>query len=397
MTGSANDLAMLGQVMGGLIVVIVLIGLIAKVARRTRGQRGGSGLRIIDRIGLSREANLAVVEVSNRLLLLGVTARGVTMLATLDDDGVRGPGTGEVGDPALDHLDAVDSISDLTVTHTIRPAGRRRRSGLVELGLVVEEPVAEAMDDGLVDVVGSDRGRLADWGQPIPAEIALDEYPDLAAALRAAGRTAEPVTDDLDSQTSQDGQTSQDSPATEAPVGPEVLPPPRTRAEARARRAAADAAGSRTIPAQASEADQILAPTPARPRVPAPTPARPWIPTSAPARPRIPAPTSARAQSAVARTEPTRAESARAEPTRTMPTRTEPTRTEPTRTEPTPTGPGRTGRTPTSAKPRIPAPRPEPTPSPRNTPTVQASGSVLSPKTWRQGIDALRELTVRRG
>jgi hypothetical protein len=27
----------------------------------------------------------------------------------------------------------------------------------------------------------------------------------------------------------------------------------------------------------------------------------------------------------------------------------------------------------------------------------QASGSVLSPRTWRQGIDALREATVRRG
>jgi hypothetical protein len=44
-----------------------------------------------------------------------------------------------------------------------------------------------------------------------------------------------------------------------------------------------------------------------------------------------------------------------------------------------------------SGRSRIPLPRKP------NQPTDQASGSVLSPKTWRQGIEALRDLTVRRG
>jgi flagellar biogenesis protein FliO len=80
----SGDLAMLGRVLGGLIVVLVTIALVARVARRARGDNAGSGLRIVERIGLSREANLAVVEFSDRRLLLGVTSQGVTMLADAD-------------------------------------------------------------------------------------------------------------------------------------------------------------------------------------------------------------------------------------------------------------------------------------------------------------------------
>ncbi|GLY27001.1 flagellar biosynthetic protein FliO [Kineosporia sp. NBRC 101731] len=79
-----GDLDLLGRVVGGLIVVLVSIGLVARIARRAHGENGGSGLKIVERIGLSREANLAVIEISDRKLLLGVTAQGVTMLADID-------------------------------------------------------------------------------------------------------------------------------------------------------------------------------------------------------------------------------------------------------------------------------------------------------------------------
>ncbi|GLY13963.1 hypothetical protein Kisp01_09790 [Kineosporia sp. NBRC 101677] len=80
-----GDLDQLGRVVGGLIVVLMTIALAARLARRAGGENGTSGLRIVERIGLSREANLAVVEISDRKLLLGVTSQGVTMLADFDD------------------------------------------------------------------------------------------------------------------------------------------------------------------------------------------------------------------------------------------------------------------------------------------------------------------------
>lgn len=82
MTG---DLDQLGRVVGGLIVVLVVIALVARIARRAGGENGGSGLRIVERIGLSREANLAVIEISDRKILLGVTPQGVTMLADFQE------------------------------------------------------------------------------------------------------------------------------------------------------------------------------------------------------------------------------------------------------------------------------------------------------------------------
>jgi flagellar biogenesis protein FliO len=250
MTDSGN-LAMLGRAMGGLIVVLVLIGLVARVTRRARGHKGTTGLRVIDRVGLSREANLAVVEVANRVLLLGVTAHGVTMLADLDsatppepdeaEDGPRGP------EPAF----AVP----------IRPPADT-------------EPRAQR--------------------RPVPTGVALDEYPDLASALRAAGRTA-------------------DAPAAGA-IDAQASSTPRTRAEARAEARARASISSEIIPISAQDRPSPSASTEVD---------------------RIPAPRRATGTSATSRVVP---------------------------------GPAR-----------------------------QASGSVLSPRTWRQGIEALRDLTVRRG
>lgn len=93
-----GDLDQLGRVVGGLIVVLTTIALVARVARRAGGENGSSGLRIVERIGLSREANLAVIEISDRKLLLGVTAQGVTMLADFvdGDDAARAAAENQV-------------------------------------------------------------------------------------------------------------------------------------------------------------------------------------------------------------------------------------------------------------------------------------------------------------
>jgi flagellar biogenesis protein FliO len=256
----ADNLALLGRVMGGLIVVLVLIGLAARVARRTRGHSGATGLRVVDRVGLSREANLTVVEVTDRLLLLGVTAQGVTLLAELSTD--RGqPAEQEV---LLAPQDAQpDALPDTEAS---------------------PDP-AEVPDDQPENVEPQ-------WQrQTLLTPIALEQYPDLASALRAAGRTstaASPVPT----------STSEMVPAGPRPAGTTA---PRTRAELRAE------ARARTLAA--------TVPTPAE-------------------LDRIPTQRAPEAGSSQRVTKP---------------------------------------------------------------PAEQASGSVLSPRTWRQGIEALRDLTVRRG
>ena len=83
---AADDLAVLGRVTLALIVVVALAMLAARLARRAGVRGAGAGLRVVDRTGLTREASIAVVEVAGRGLVLGVTARGVTLLTELDAD-----------------------------------------------------------------------------------------------------------------------------------------------------------------------------------------------------------------------------------------------------------------------------------------------------------------------
>jgi flagellar biogenesis protein FliO len=247
---SADELALLGRVMGGLIVVLVVIGLVARIARR-RGTAGGAGLRVVDRVGLSREANLAVVEVSNRMLLLGVTAHGVTMLADLDDAGHRD----------ARHLSSTPADHQEPNHQTPGPdTPRHQTPGSPDHQSNHQTPQHQTPEH-----------ETPEHETPLPTAVLLADHPDLASALRAAGRTAG-----------------------SSPADPDVPMPaiaPRSRAEARAQ------SGSRE-------------------------------------RGRIPR-------------------------------------------QRTPTGP--------SAKRAV------------ADPGTQASGSVLSPRTWRNGIEALRELTVRRG
>jgi flagellar biogenesis protein FliO len=267
----AENLALLGRVMGGLVVVLVLIGLAARVARRTRGLQGTTGLRVIDRIGLSREANLTVVEVADRVLLLGVTAQGVTLVADLDPALARGSVPAEEREAEWD--DAPERDDEISRSDS---------------GVQVEAPAPErAFVNGRV--LGGEP--LTTQRRPLPSGVSLEEYPDLASALRAAGRTA----------------GSDESTST-----------PRTRSEARAEARARAAAA-----AQAQ--DQALA-------------------------------GSGSGQVA---------------------TRSDEVARVPTQRTKSSTGPKKRVVPPKSAKP--------------------ASGSVLSPRTWRQGIEALRDLTVRRG
>lgn len=311
----ADNLAMLGRIMGGLIVVLVLLGLLARVARRAHGNKSTSGLRVIDRIGLSREANLTVVGVANRVLLLGVTAQGVTMLANLDAGAAE---TFELGSNPKRGTE-VDAATERDVEHPGGVAG----SGV---HLVRDEDDQEHSRRAMrmareQTLANPDRGIIKDriltaaeprsQRRPVPTGVALEEYPDLASALRAAGRTSGSSSTAHPSShvitTTGEGASAPQSAAAPGP------PAPRTRAQARAEaRATAAAVAAAQSTAQSTQAPANFAPVD-----------------------RIPV---QRSQSE-----------------------------------------------PGDSKRVVPGP------------TGQASGSVLSPRTWRQGIEALRDLTVRRG
>jgi flagellar protein FliO/FliZ len=97
MTGT-SDLLLVVRVAGSLAVVLVVAVLAARVARRLGRGRGAAALAVRERIGLTREASAVVLEVSGRLLLLGVTAHQVALLADLEPapelEPARGPALG---------------------------------------------------------------------------------------------------------------------------------------------------------------------------------------------------------------------------------------------------------------------------------------------------------------
>ncbi len=80
---AAGDLLTVARVVASLLAVVALALLAARVARRASLRAGTRSMRVLERLALSREAALAVVEVGGRGLVLGVTPHGVTMVTEL--------------------------------------------------------------------------------------------------------------------------------------------------------------------------------------------------------------------------------------------------------------------------------------------------------------------------
>ena len=80
---TAEALALATRIGGGLAVVLVAVAVSARIARRAR-PRGIGMLRVVERVGLSRDTFVAVVEAHGRTLLIGVSPQGVSLLAPLD-------------------------------------------------------------------------------------------------------------------------------------------------------------------------------------------------------------------------------------------------------------------------------------------------------------------------
>jgi flagellar protein FliO/FliZ len=98
--GAAGDLALLLRVGGSLLAVLILVALVARLARRASRRGPGTGLAVLERTGLGKDAAVAVVTVADRVLVIGVTPQNVTMLTELDPQTV--PAALDLRDPAAD-------------------------------------------------------------------------------------------------------------------------------------------------------------------------------------------------------------------------------------------------------------------------------------------------------
>jgi Flagellar biosynthesis protein, FliO len=122
---STSDLLMLARVTGSLVVVLIVAAVAARLARRAGGRGGRGGLAVRERVGLTRDTSAVVLEVGERLLLLGVSAQQVSLLADL---------TGSPGDPSGDSRVALPGGPA-----TLRPAGL---SAGLSAGQVPRQPTA---------------------------------------------------------------------------------------------------------------------------------------------------------------------------------------------------------------------------------------------------------------
>jgi flagellar biogenesis protein FliO len=138
---AAGDLAMLARVVVSLVVVVLLVVLGARLARRTvlRGQ--GRTLRVLDRLPLSRESFLAVVQVADRGLVLGVSAQGVRVLTELDGESVAAAYPEPEAAPDAGRRPSVGPRTGRAALSRLHrpglrphPAGRRDRVAGVEVG-----------------------------------------------------------------------------------------------------------------------------------------------------------------------------------------------------------------------------------------------------------------------
>ena len=93
------------RVVFSLAVVLGLLWFIARTSSRRFGGAARSMVRIVARQPLARSASLAVVEVGDRVLVVGVSENGVSLLTELDPSELPAPAESTVEDlPVGRHL-----------------------------------------------------------------------------------------------------------------------------------------------------------------------------------------------------------------------------------------------------------------------------------------------------
>lgn len=83
----------LGTIIASLIIVFLLLGVFYLVAKKmggkTYGNRQSRYLKTIDRLPLTRDKSIEVIEVGDKAMIVGVSPTGVNQLMTLDIEQLR--------------------------------------------------------------------------------------------------------------------------------------------------------------------------------------------------------------------------------------------------------------------------------------------------------------------
>jgi flagellar protein FliO/FliZ len=101
------------RVVFSLAVVLGLLWFIARTSSRRFGGSARSMVRVVARQSLARSASLAVVEVGDRVLVVGVSENGVSLLTEMDPSEL--PETTALGSAARDTTSTLDSSSQAQV------------------------------------------------------------------------------------------------------------------------------------------------------------------------------------------------------------------------------------------------------------------------------------------
>lgn len=103
-----------------LAIVVGLLLLTVKVGARKFRPRNGAAVRIVHRQALSRGSAVAVVEVGNRVLVLGTTEHQINVLAELEEGELEGPSVLSLVEDTLDP--EVGPASQVVTLQEARPA-----------------------------------------------------------------------------------------------------------------------------------------------------------------------------------------------------------------------------------------------------------------------------------
>lgn len=80
---ATGELVTLARVFASLLAVVALTLIAARLARRAGLRTPSRGVRVMERVPLTREATLAVVRVVDRAVVLGVTPHGVIVVTEI--------------------------------------------------------------------------------------------------------------------------------------------------------------------------------------------------------------------------------------------------------------------------------------------------------------------------
>jgi flagellar protein FliO/FliZ len=106
------------RVVFSLAVVFGLIWLVARTSTRRFGGAARSMVRVVARQPLARSASLAVVEVGERVLVVGVSEHGVSLLTEMDPAELPAPET-DAAQSVPSHVPGAAPAAHVTA----RPAG----------------------------------------------------------------------------------------------------------------------------------------------------------------------------------------------------------------------------------------------------------------------------------